>query len=290
MSTESTYSAAIRRTTCCFRVRRDPRRTAAFPRPSKPRPTRASAPRPEPAIRLMLARHIDGVDQVPIWKDIVPRMGVAYDLFGTGKTAFKFTLSKYMAGETVAFTRSANPVVTSVTSVTRNWSDTNGNFIPDCDLTNPLLNGECGIISNLNFGLANPRATTNDPATNRGWGARGYNWETSAAVQHELMRGLSVNVGYYRRWYGNLTATDNTLVRPADYDPYCITVPVDSRLPGGGGNQLCGFYDMSLAKFGQVQNNITLAKNFGEEKDIYNGVDVTAQLRLPDGAQISGGI
>ncbi|PYR26182.1 MAG: hypothetical protein DMF92_18990, partial [Acidobacteria bacterium] len=229
------------------------------------------APMDEPANSLMVARHFDGVDQVPIWKDIVPRMGVAYDLFGSGKTAVKFTLSKYMAGETVAFTRSANPVVTSVTSVTRNWSDTNGNFIPDCALTNPLLNGECGIISNLNFGLANPRATTNDPATNRGWGARGYNWETSAAVQHELMKGLSVNVGYYRRWYGNLTATDNTLVRPADYDPYCITVPVDSRLPGGGGNQLCGFYDVSLAKFGQVQNNITLASNFGEEKDIYNG-------------------
>src|SRR5438876_441025 len=182
MSTESTYSAAIRRTTCCFRVRRDPRRTAAFPRPSKPRPTHASAPRPVTALATAKARASGGKRR----RRTSP---------GPMRSRPAWTCSQ------VAFTRSANPVVTSVTSVTRNWSDTNGNFIPDCDLTNPLLNGECGIISNLNFGLANPRATTNDPATNRGWGARGYNWETSAAVQHELTKGLSVNVAYFRRWY-----------------------------------------------------------------------------------------
>ena len=83
---------------------------------------------------------------------------------------------------------------------------------------------------------------------------------------------------------------DNTRVTPANYNPYCVTMPTDSRLPGGGGNQLCGFYDVAIAKSGVVQNNVTFSSNFGKEMDIFNGVDVTAQVRLPNGAQISGGI
>jgi hypothetical protein len=57
-------------------------------------------------------------------------------------------------------------------------------------------------------------------------------------LQHELAPSVGLNVGYYHRQYGNFTVTDNTLVTPTDYDPYCITTPVDSRLPGGGGQEL----------------------------------------------------
>ena len=32
------------------------------------------------------------------WKDITPKLGAAYDLFGTGRTALKFTLNKYLEG------------------------------------------------------------------------------------------------------------------------------------------------------------------------------------------------
>ena len=47
-------------------------------------------------------------------------------------------------------------------------------------------------------------ATTFDPDTYRGWGVRQYNWEFSGSVQHELVKQVSVDVGYFRRIYGNL--------------------------------------------------------------------------------------
>jgi hypothetical protein len=67
-------------------------------------------------------------------------------------------------------------------------------------------------------------------------------------------------------------------------------VPVDSRLPGGGGNTLCGYYDVSTAKLGQNDNVIRLASDFGEQKEVYDGFDITANARLPKGVQFSGGI
>jgi hypothetical protein len=151
------------------------------------------------------------------------------------------------------------------------------------------LNDECGVLSNLSFGQNNPNATTTDPATLRGHGKRGYNWETSLALQHELLQGLSVEGSYFRRWYGNQTVTDNLEVTPTDFDPFCLTLPSNSSLPNGGGNQVCGFYDVSRAKQGLTRNFVTYASSFGKSTEVYNGVDLTASLRLRGGAQISGG-
>ena len=246
-------------------------------------------PQDVPATRWLPARHFDPVGGIPRWHDISPRLGGSYDLFGNGKTALKATLNRYVNALNGPLANS-NPVLTSVTSVNRTWTDSNRDFLPDCDFTNPNANGECGRLSDLNFGQNNPRATRNDPVIVTGAGVRGYNWETSAAVQRELLRGLSMNVAYFRRWYGNFTATDNLLVTPGDYDPYCITFPADARIPRGGGYQQCGYYDVSPAKFGQSTNLVTKVSNFsGQRSDVFDGVDVTIGARWPNGAQLTGG-
>jgi len=56
---------------------------------------------------------------------------------------------------------------------------------------------------------------------------------------------ISMTAGYYRRRFGNFLANDNQFVTPADFSPYCVAAPVDPQLPGGGGNQICGLYDVS---------------------------------------------
>ena len=86
--------------------------------------------------------------------------------------------------------------------------------------------------------------------------------------------GSGVNVGYFRTWYGNFTVTDNQAVGPADYDPYCVTAPVDARLPGGGGNQICGLYDVKPDAVRPVDNLVTQAANYGKQTEVYNGVDL----------------
>jgi hypothetical protein len=218
------------------------------------------------------------VYNVPNWKDTSPRLGASYDLFGNGKTAVKFTAGRYLeAPLLISFTRVANPAGAISTNATRTWADLNGDYLPQ--------EIELGALSNANFGksIITTRYDDEVPET------RGYNWEISSSLQHELMPRVAANVGYFRRWYGNTRLTDNLLVSPADYSPYCVTAPVDARLPDGGGYQVCGLYNISPAKFGQVDNLMRLSEHYGDDKEIYNGVDASVSARLPRGIVVQGG-
>jgi hypothetical protein len=234
------------------------------------------------------------------WKDLSPRLGAAYDLFGHGKTALKATLNKYMVAQGLQGTYgdAADPIGRLPNMVTRSWTDNNRNFVPDCDLTNPLAQGptsagilqtvdSCGTMSNVNFGTIVP-STTYDPRTIQGWGRRPYNWEFSTSVQHEIARRVSANIGYFRRWFGNFTVTDNRLIAPTDYTAYSVTAPLEARLPGGGGYTVDGLFDPNFT--GRVDNYFTLAGDYGTQIEHWNGIDLTVNVRMPPGVLLQGGL
>ena len=90
-----------------------------------------------PASGWVPAREFGSVSGVPAWKDINPRVGAAYDLFGDGRTAVKVSIGRYVAKTGTAVAAANNPVTTSVNSITRTWNDANGDYVPDCDLNKP---------------------------------------------------------------------------------------------------------------------------------------------------------
>ena len=213
--------------------------------------------------RFMGAQDYAPVKNVPNWKDLNPRVGTSYDLFGNGRTALKASLGRYSGRQSVEVAQANNPITTSVNSTNRTWTDANKDYIPNCTLTNFAANGECGAIDNINFGQTNPNAVRYADNLIRGWGNRDYLWDLSAEVQHELRPGTSISGGFYRNWsnhypdigqgWATSVFADNQAVTPADFSPYCITAPMDPRLPGGGGYQVCGLYDVAPAKFGVGQ-------------------------------------
>jgi hypothetical protein len=223
--------------------------------------------------------------------DLTPKLGAAYDLFGNRKTAVKVSLNKYLislGGE--AFAGDTHPINNLIVSTSRSWTDANRDFVPNCDLTSPVANGECGAMANANFGNVIPGATY-DPELLRGWGRRNFNWEFSAGVQQELLPQVSADVSYFRRWYGNFAVTDNLAITPADFDPFSITVPTDPRLPGGGGYVVSGLYNLKPAKFGvPTRNFITRANDYGTQTQTWNGVDVTLNARPREGLLLQGGV
>ena len=127
------------------------------------------------------------------WKDVTPRMGATYDLFGNGKTALKVTLNKYLEGlGTTGFgaaqvSDAPNPILRLLNQTQRTWNDADRDFIPDCDLNNFSANGECLTLDNAaTFGTITP-GTSYDPDLLVGWGRRSFNWELTASVQHEIV-------------------------------------------------------------------------------------------------------
>jgi Carboxypeptidase regulatory-like domain len=242
-----------------------------------------------------------GVDS---YKDVTPRMGVVYDLFGTGKTVLTMSLGRYLEGAGVSFNyANTNPTlrmpqttpVFGTAGVTRAWTDANQNLVPDCDLLNPAAqdlqaNGGdlCGVMSNTNFGK-NVLTNNFDPAILNGWGVRPSDWNLAASIQHQIGARSSVTVTYVRRWFDGFFVADNLALQPSDLTPYSIVAPSDPRLPGGGGYVVSGLYDVVPEKAGQVDNLIADSSKYGTWRQYFNGIDVTFNIRPSKGFTFMGG-
>src|SRR5262249_30689599 len=99
---------------------------------------------------------------------------------------------------------------------------------------------------------------------------------------------VAVDFQYTRHAFGNFFASQDINHPPASsFSSFCVTSPVDSRLPNGGGNQICGFMDQNPTTFATLPfYAVQKASNFG---DVYTGYDVNATARLPRGGFVSGG-
>ena len=126
------------------------------------------------------------------YKDISPRVGIALDMFGNGKTAVKASLGRFLEGAgTWGNDANTNPTLRmpqttpafGPAGVTRAWSDANGNFIADCNLLDPSAKdlrasgGDlCGVMSDTRFGQ-DERTSRFDSAIVSGWGVRPSDWQ-----------------------------------------------------------------------------------------------------------------
>jgi hypothetical protein len=231
------------------------------------------------------------------FNDITPRMGLAYDLFGNGKTSVKLNAGKYLeAAAALGIYSASNPVTRISTTATRTWADTNGNWTPDCDLLNPgaqnlaATGGDvCAALSDQNFGKP-VFSNSIDPAVLQGWGVRSGDWGLGASIQQEVLPRVSVEVGYFRRWLVNFTANDNRRVTAADFDPFSITAPADPRLPNGGGYAITDLFNVTPSLFGQTDNLLTSVESFGTQYQKYNGVQLNVSARPRNGLTLQGGL
>jgi hypothetical protein len=240
---------------------------------------------------------------VDAYNDFTPRLGMAYDVFGNGKTAFKANFGRYLEGVGVSTNyANTNPTLRIPTStgpfgvqgVNRAWTDADSDWVPDCNLN--VLTAQdlrasggdfCGAVSNARWGQ-NVLTNNYDPNLLKGWGVRPSDWDFGASVQQQILTRMSVEFAYHRRSFRGFTVQDNTLVSAAEYTQFSITAPSDPKLPNGGGYVVPGIFDIDPAKFGQILNNVTDSSTFGDSSQVFNGFDVTVNMRQ-GGLTLQGG-
>jgi hypothetical protein len=237
------------------------------------------------------------------YHDLWPRGGVAYDLFGTGKTSVKFNFGRYLeAAQNGGFFTALNPTGRLSTTTTRVWQDDDLDYVADCVVENGAAQGTqtpaggvpdgidfCGPNASANFGTAVFDSTL-DPSLLSGWGVRTGDWQYGVSVQHEVLPRVAVEVGYQRRWLVNSTVIDNRARSAADHTRFGVNIPLDSRLPGGGGGVLDGLYNVTAESALRLNDNYeTLATNYADWSRVSNSVNLNVTARMRNGLVVQGG-
>jgi hypothetical protein len=247
------------------------------------------------------------------YKDFTPKFAAAFDVFGDGRTALKANVGKYVLGQALVVGGLASqPGYNVQLTSSRSWIDNDGDWVPDCDLTQNTAQGPtaagaanqvdtCGVATGANANFYSntliPNLAVMDDAR-YGWGKRPYSWEYAISAQHELTQGLSINGGIFWRRFGNFLVTDNTSATVADFAQYSVT---PSLIPGApasaGGESLPGniytdqFFNLNP---GVPVNNLTgLSKTMFPGSNVYDkwfGFDIGMSARLPQGIIFQGGI
>ncbi len=214
-----------------------------------------------PAGTWVPARDFAAQDNIINWKTVSPRLGVAWDVFGDGRTAVKGGVSRYDRQEGVTLVQPLNQ--RNIAYQTCPWTDTNG------DLT--VQNSE--IVFNKCTGSLQPSLGLVDPGLKRP-----HQWEYTVMVQHQFGAKTSLSVGYYGRRFSDLYTTVNAAVPASAYAPVQITNPLTG--------QPLTVYNQSSATSGLVKSVLTTIPAL---KQTYNGVEVQVNTRLSK-ATLLGGI
>jgi hypothetical protein len=219
-----------------------------------------------PAGRFLPERTFTQADyvKVPSFTDVSPRFGVAYDLFGNGKTALKGNFGKYVQSFSSNLGDDYNPMGGGTD--TRTWRDLNTDDIAQ--------ENELGPSQNLNFGK--PANVTRPDADL----TRPYQLLYSAGVQQELLPGLSGSINYYYREYYRDFWVDNALTTHADYSVIPIADP-------RGNSQTISIYSIAPGKLGVIDN---VRMNSTENGRVYHGIDFSLNARFKRGMQLQGGV
>jgi outer membrane receptor for Fe3+-dicitrate len=200
------------------------------------------------------ARSFPEQNNIVNWNTVSPRFGIAWDVFGNGRTAVKGGLSRYdrLAGVTIVQPLNGR----NIAFQTCPWGDANGD--------RRAQNSE--IAFERCTGSLQPSLGYVDENLKRP-----HQWEYTATVQRQVGDRTSVMVGYYGRRFWNLYTTVNDAVPSSAYSPVTITNPLT--------NEPLTVYNQDPTTRGLVRN---VLKTIPELRQYYNGVEFQVNTRLTD--------
>ncbi len=195
---------------------------------------------------------------IPLWNNLVWRVGASYDLQGDGKTAVKAFYGRFMVQEGTRLVQQVNP--NDLGGDYRAWTDSNHDNIAQLTELGPAARPYGGRVNKIDPNLNQP-----------------YSDEVDAGIEREVMPNLSAGVTYYRRHNGRRFSGVNLAVPPGAYASTTVAGP--DGLP-------TTVYNQDAATIGLANRIIT---NVDGLEDTYHGVEFTATRRMVDRWQMIAG-
>ncbi len=215
-------------------------------------------PQSQPGNQFFPAQTFGIIDNIPLWKNGVGRVGASYDMCGDGKTALKAFYGRFMVQEGTRLVQQVNP--NDLGGDYRAWTDRNGDNIAQATELGPSTRPYGGRVNKIDPGLKQP-----------------YSDEFDLGLERELLPNVSAGVTYYRRHNGRRFSGVNLAVPPSAYT--AITV-------SGPDGQPTTVYNQDPATLGLANRVITNADGL---EDTYHGVEFTATKRMIDRWQMIAG-
>ena len=194
------------------------------------------------------------------WNTVVPRIAVAYDVAGNGRTVLKSSVSQYGQRQGSQLVDQFNPMRQNTEN--RTWTDANGDRVPQANEIGPGQGAlDRGATVRIDPGLRRPTQ-----------------WEATASVERQIADDFGIAASYFYRTYRDLTAVVNVAVTADDFSPVVIASPLDG--------QPFTVYNQSAASLGKVDNLLT---NSSALEQRYQGAELTVNHRR-DNLTLFGGV
>jgi hypothetical protein len=220
--------------------------------------------------------NFNGADPGIVFNNFSPRLGLTYDLMGTGKTIARANYARYYGQVgTGGVSSIINPV--GSTTLRYPWVDANNDKVAQAS---EVITSANPLSTTGNWSAANPANTVSANSVDPNLKNDATD-EFIVGFDREIGAGFAMGINYIWRKYSDFSWNDRVGITTADWAATTFT-PAASACPGNDGTRISAATCPAVTYYQPLfqQPTIQTLANIPDFNRVFNGLEVTARKRM----------